>query len=214
MANTMSLNEKQQSIVTIAAFTASGDLDQLKNSLTEGLDAGLTVNEIKEILIQLYAYTGFPRSLNAINTFMAVLETRRSQGINDAEGLEPHPLPTNKSKSELGTEIQIALLGSPETSPALTFVPAMDAFVKEHLFADIWGRDNLDFHSRELVTIAALANLGGVNLQLRRHLNVGLNTGLTPALLTDVITVIASKVGKAEAENLREILAFVTQSIN
>ena len=207
MANTMSLNEKQQSIVTIATFTASGDLERLKKSLTEGLDAGLTVNEIKEILIQLYAYTGFPRSLNAINTFMAVLETRRSQGINDAEGLEPHPLPTNKSKSELGTEIQIALLGSPETSPALTFVPAMDAFVKEHLFADIWGRDNLDFHSRELVTIAALANLGGVNLQLRRHLNVGLNTGLTPALLTDVITVIASKVGKAEAENLREMLA-------
>ena len=207
MANTMSLNEKQQSIVTIATFTASGDLERLKKSLTEGLDAGLTVNEIKEILIQLYAYTGFPRSLNAINTFMAVLETRRSQGINDAEGLEPHPLPTNKSKSELGTEIQIALLGSPETSPALTFVPAMDAFVKEHLFADIWGRDNLDFHSRELVTIAALANLGGVNLQLRRHLNVGLNTGLTPALLTDVITVIASKVGKAAAENLREMLA-------
>ena len=207
MANTMSLNEKQQSIVTIATFTASGDLERLKKSLTEGLDAGLTINEIKEILIQLYAYTGFPRSLNAINTFMAVLETRRSQGINDAVGQEPHPLPKNKSKSELGTEIQIALLGSPETSPALTFVPAMDAFVKEHLFADIWGRDNLDFHSRELVTIAALANLGGVNLQLRRHLNVGLNTGLTPALLTDVITVIASKVGKAEAENLREMLA-------
>ena len=207
MANTMYLNEKQQSIVTIAAFTASGDLERLKNSLTEGLDAGLTINEIKEILIQLYAYTGFPRSLNAINTFMAVLETRRSQGINDAVGQEPHPLPTNKSKSELGTEIQIALLGSPETSPALTFVPAMDTFVKEHLFADIWGRDNLDFHSRELVTIAALANLGGVNLQLRRHLKVGLNTGLTPALLTDLITVIASKVGKAEAENLREMQA-------
>lgn len=207
MANTMSLNEKQQSIVTIATFTASGDLERLKKSLTEGLDAGLTINEIKEILIQLYAYTGFPRSLNAINTFMAVLETRRSQGINDAVGQEPHPLPANKSKSELGTEIQIALLGSPETSPALTFVPAMDAFVKEHLFADIWGRDNLDFHSRELVAIAALANLGGVNLQLQRHLKVGLNSGLTPALLTDVITVIASKVGKAEAENLREMLA-------
>ena len=207
MANTMSLNEKQQSIVTIAAFTASGDLERLKKSLTEGLDAGLTINEIKEILIQLYAYTGFPRSLNAINTFMAVLETRRSQGINDAVGQEPNPLPAHKSKSELGTEIQIALLGSPETSPALTFVPAMDAFVKEHLFADIWGRDNLDFHSRELVTIAALANLGGVNLQLRRHLKVGLNTGLTPALLTDLITVIVSKVGKAEAENLREMLA-------
>ncbi|KJS29540.1 MAG: hypothetical protein VR64_20520 [Desulfatitalea sp. BRH_c12] len=39
-------------------------------ALNQGLDAGLTVNEIKEILVQLYAYAGFPRSLNAIGTFM------------------------------------------------------------------------------------------------------------------------------------------------
>jgi 4-carboxymuconolactone decarboxylase len=32
----------------------------------------LTVNEIKEILVQMYAYAGFPRSLNGINAFMAV----------------------------------------------------------------------------------------------------------------------------------------------
>jgi alkylhydroperoxidase/carboxymuconolactone decarboxylase family protein YurZ len=59
------LNVKQQSIVTISAFTAKGDLLQLQNALVDGLDAGLTVNEIKEVLVQLYAYTGFPRSLNA-----------------------------------------------------------------------------------------------------------------------------------------------------
>ena len=70
------LNAKQEKIVTIAAFTASGDLQKLKTALSEGLDAGLTINEIKEILVQMYAYTGFPRSLNAITTFMGVLEER------------------------------------------------------------------------------------------------------------------------------------------
>ena len=68
------LNARQEKIVTIAAFTGSGDLQNLKPALNDGLDAGLTVNEIKEILVQLYAYVGFPRSLNAINTFMGVLE--------------------------------------------------------------------------------------------------------------------------------------------
>ena len=66
------LDPKQRAIVTISAFTSNGNLEKLKNSLNEGLDAGLTVNEIKEVLVQMYAYTGFPRSLNAINTFDAV----------------------------------------------------------------------------------------------------------------------------------------------
>ena len=74
MGKNQSLSAKQQGIITIAAFTTKGDLEKLKVSLNEGLDAGLTVNEIKEILVQLYAYTGFPRSLNGIGTFRGVWE--------------------------------------------------------------------------------------------------------------------------------------------
>lgn len=33
----------------------------------------ITINEIKEVLVQMYAYCGFPRSLNGINTFMTVV---------------------------------------------------------------------------------------------------------------------------------------------
>src|SRR5215218_9939576 len=57
------LNAQQQSIVSIAALTAVGDVEHLKTALNTGLDEGLTVNEIKEVLVQLYAYCGFPRSL-------------------------------------------------------------------------------------------------------------------------------------------------------
>jgi 4-carboxymuconolactone decarboxylase len=53
--NKQGMNAKQKAIVPIAAFTAKGDLDKLKTALNEGLDAGLTVNEIKEILVQMYA---------------------------------------------------------------------------------------------------------------------------------------------------------------
>ncbi len=60
------LNSKHQSIVPIAAFTAKGDLAGLQKALSDGLDAGLTVNEVKEVLVQLYAYVGLPRSLNAL----------------------------------------------------------------------------------------------------------------------------------------------------
>ena len=96
------LNARQRAIIPIAAFTANGDLAQLKTALNEGLDAGLTVNEIKEILVQLYAYAGFPRSLNGIGTFMTVMEERGKKGIKDEMGKEASPAPTDKSSLEYG----------------------------------------------------------------------------------------------------------------
>jgi len=203
------LNAKQENIVTIAAFTAKGDLDKLKAALNEGLDAGLTVNEIKEVLVQMYAYAGFPRSLNGIGTFMSVMEERQKKGIKDEPGREASPLPPNKSKLELGTEIQTRLIGSPASGAIYTFAPAIDAFLKEHLFADIFGRDNLDFQSREIATISALASMEGVNSQLQSHFNVGFNTGVTEAHMKSLISVLAAKVGKKEADNANDVLSRV-----
>src|SRR3954471_24203703 len=83
-----SLNAQQQSIVSIAALTAVGDLEHLKTQLNTGLDAGLTINEINEVLVQMYAYSGFPRSLNGISTFMKVVEERKTNGLKVTIGKE------------------------------------------------------------------------------------------------------------------------------
>jgi 4-carboxymuconolactone decarboxylase len=200
------LNAKQEKIVTIAAFTAKGDLPKLKTALNEGLDAGLTINEIKEILVQMYAYAGFPRSLNGINTFIGALEERGQKGIKDEAGKEASPLPANKTRLELGTQIQTSLAGRPVTGAIYTFVPVIDMFLKEHLFGDIFGRDNLDFQSREVTTISALASMEGVNPQLQAHFNIGFNVGLAEAQMKSLISVLEAKVGKKEAENASEVL--------
>jgi 4-carboxymuconolactone decarboxylase len=204
--NTQALSPKQQSIVTIAAFTAKGDLEKLKIALNEGLDAGLTINEIKEVLVQMYAYTGFPRSLNAISTFITVMDERGKKGLRDELGREASPLPSNKSRIEFGTEIQTRLIGAPATGGYIAFTPAIDEFLKGHLFGDIFGRDNLDFQSREIATISALASMEGVNAQLQGHFNVGLNVGLSQAQMRSLILVIESRVGKKEADNAFAIL--------
>ncbi|MBD2872781.1 (R)-mandelonitrile lyase [Paenibacillus arenilitoris] len=200
------LTARQENIVTIAAFTAAGDLPKLEHALNEGLDAGLTVNEIKEILVQMYAYAGFPRALNGINTFMAVMEEREEKGIKDETGKEASPLPADKSSVELGTEIQTELIGAPAAGGYITFAPAIDEFLKGHLFGDIFGRDNLDFQSRELATIAALANMSGVNSQLESHFKIGFNTGLTEAQMKRLISVLEVEVGKKEADNAHKVL--------
>lgn len=208
----LALSSKQQGIIPIAAFTAKGDLEKLKLSLIEGLDAGLSVNEIKEILVQLYAYTGFPRSLNGIGSFMTVLEERQKKGIKDEVGREASPLPAKKSSIELGTDIQTQLVGKPVSGAIYTFAPAIDQFLKGHLFGDIFGRDNLDFQSRENATISALASMEGVNPQLQAHLNIGFNVGLTEAQMRNLISVFKAKVGKKEAANANELLGKVVSS--
>jgi len=68
--NSEQLSASQQSIIQIAALTAKGDLQALKPALNKGLDSGLTINQIKEVLVHLYAYCVFPRSIRGIQTFM------------------------------------------------------------------------------------------------------------------------------------------------
>jgi 4-carboxymuconolactone decarboxylase len=112
------LDAKQQSIVKIAALTAAGDLEQLKTQLSTGLDSGLTVNEIKEVLVQLYAYCGFPRSLNGISTFMSVMDDRKAKGINDPAGKEAKPETVETGKYERGRKTLEALTKTQQVKPA------------------------------------------------------------------------------------------------
>lgn len=199
------LDAKQKSIVTISAFTANGETVLLKRELNRGLDAGLTINEIKEVLYQIYAYAGFPRSLNAITTFQAVLLERQKKGINDTPGKESVSLPSGKSKYEIGTENLTRLAGS-SMAAGSEFAPTIERFLKEHLFADIFGRDNLDWKTRELATISALASLQKAENQLRSHMAVGMRNGLTAEQLRETVSLITEKIGKTAGDSAAAVL--------
>jgi alkylhydroperoxidase/carboxymuconolactone decarboxylase family protein YurZ len=203
------LNAQQQSIVSIAALTAVGDIEHLKTQLNTGLDAGLTINEIKEVLVQLYAYCGFPRSLNAINTFMSVVEERKAKGVTDVVGKEASTISDNANKYETGKKTLQTLTGQEEKGPktgANAFAPIIDTFLKEHLFADIFSRDVLTHQQRELATISVLSAMEGVAPQLQFHLAVGMNIGLTESQLNQVFSIIEIHIGKQQAEIAKNVL--------
>jgi alkylhydroperoxidase/carboxymuconolactone decarboxylase family protein YurZ len=192
------LSTKQQTIVPIAAAMAVGNMSQLDLALNQGLDAGLTVSEIREVLVQLYAYAGFPRSLNALGQLMKVLDARRHRGAQDPAGREPSALPRGSDMLALGTANQTKLLGGPAKSPLYDFAPVIDDFLKQHLFGDIFARDNLDWQSRELATVGALSAMPGVESQLQAHIAFSMNVGLTAAQLRQVAAVLA-EAGQADA---------------
>jgi alkylhydroperoxidase/carboxymuconolactone decarboxylase family protein YurZ len=203
------LTKRQQALATISAYTATGNLAGLHEALGQGLNVGLTVNEEKEVLVQLYAYCGFPRSLQGINTLMKVLEERKAQGKHDVVGREASPITNTAPKYERGKQNLSKLTGKPEPDPktgANAFSPEIDVFLKEHLFADIFERDILTFQEREIATISALISLGGVEPMLQAHIGMSLNTGLTGAQVQEIITLDEAAIGKKAADAARAVL--------
>jgi 4-carboxymuconolactone decarboxylase len=210
-----SLNEKQKSIITISSLTAKGDLVKLKTALNTGLEAGLTINETKEVLVHLYAYCGFPRSIRGLQTFMEVLNERKAKGINDSTGREASVINEGNNKYERGKKILSELTKMPQPEKLTgyaAFAPTIDSFLKEHLFADIFERDVLTYAQRELVTISVIATIGNAGPMLQSHLGISLNVGITAEQLQKFVTIIKSAAGKKEAKAAQTILDGVLKS--
>jgi 4-carboxymuconolactone decarboxylase len=202
------LTKQQRAIAPIAAAGATGDLPQLNAALQQGLDAGLTISEAKEILVQLYAYAGFPRSLNALGELMKVLEVRRQRGIADAPGTDPvHHIPVGEELLAAGTANQTKLAGGPVKGALFDFAPVIDQYLKTHLFGDIFARDNLDWRSRELATIGMLSAMSGLESQLEAHVRFAMNVGLSASQLGELADVLAMRGETHAAHRVREALA-------
>ena len=210
------LSSKEKSIISIASLTAIGDLEELKVALNNGLEAELTVNEIKEILVHTYAYCGFPRSIRGLQTFMEVIEERKAKGINDTIGVEASSITNNSSKYDRGKQILGELTGKPQPntlSGYSAFAPAIDTFLKEHLFADIFERDILTYAQRELVTISVISAIGEAEPMLKSHLSICLNVGITPNQLEEFVTVIKPSIGRKKTKSVKKIVTEVLDTI-
>ena len=171
------LTERQKHLGTLAALEAQGDLVRLKPAVQNALNAGVTINEIKEAFSQLYAYTGFPRSLNALGVLGQVLNENPQNSWKEGKPFSrPAEWDDAATALKVGTEVQTSLSGRPFN---YTFCPQGDYYLKSHLFGDIFAGDQLSHADRELVTVAALSALKGVAPQLAAHKAGAVNMGNT-----------------------------------
>lgn len=205
--STMELTQRQQALVTIAASEAKGDMKRLKAALNTGFEAGLTISEAKEALSQLYAYTGFPRSLNALGTLQQVIDDRQKQGLRTEPGREADPLPENYDALREGTRVQTQLTGGQPFN--YQFAPQTDYYLKAHLFGDIFARNNLTFADREIVTVSAISALPGCEPQLKAHVSGARNMGVSDAALHEIPAVLTATVGETEAFRAQQAVAAI-----
>ena len=201
--NQLSFTTEQAACMSaIACNEAKGDLVALESAIHNGLESELTVSQIKEALSQLYAYTGFPRSLNALGVLQKIVNGKSS---NDKweEGSEASPLPSDFDALKEGTRVQTQLTGKPFN---YEFAPATDYYLKAHLFGDIFARDNLTYADRELVTVSALSGLQGVEPQQKAHIAGARNMGVTEEQLQDIVVALAANGLLDEAGRLAGLL--------
>ncbi len=187
----------------IACDEAKGDLVALESAIHNGLEAELTVSQIKEALSQLYAYTGFPRSLNALGVLQRVIGDRQAKGAKVLMGEDASPLDDDYDALKEGTRVQTQLVGK---AFEYEFAEATDYYLKAHLFGDIFARDNLTYADRELVTVSALSGLEGVEPQLKAHIAGARNMGVTEEQLQGIVVALAANGLLNEAGRLAGLL--------
>lgn len=183
MTMAQNLNDRQKALAACACLEAKGDLVRLEKEVKNALDKGVSINELKEAFSQLYAYTGFPRSLNALGVLGKVLETPKPEWQEGKAFERPEMWDNAEEALRKGTEVQTKLSGRPFN---YTFSPQNDYYLKAHLFGDIFAGNLLSPADREIVTLAALCGMNGVEPQLAAHKRGAVNMGNTQAQVDEL----------------------------
>ena len=177
------LTERQKGLAACACLMAQGNMERLEPAVRSALDSGVTINELKEAFSQLYAYTGFPRSLNALGVLSKVLEEKNPAWQEGKPWTRPAEWDDAKAAYELGKNNQTQLSGR---AFDYAFCPQDDYYLKAHLFGDIFAGDQLSHADREIVTVAALSGLEGVAPQLAAHKAGAVNMGNSQELVDEL----------------------------
>lgn len=198
------LDLKAKEIAVVAALTAMGTAQpQLKVHLNGALNTGSTISEIKEVILQMSVYAGFPSCINGMVAFKEVLHERKAQGFSDPEGKAPSA--TNPSDRQRVGELALSELDGWQVGRLEAafgeFAPEIVKFTLEYGYADIFSRDNLDKQHRQIATIAALTAMGNARPQLKFHVNAGLNIGLTVENIREIMLLMSVYAGFPHAIN-------------
>ena len=179
------LSVRDRSIVTLSVLIARNQSAEMPYYLDLAIDSGLNPSEISEIITHLAFYSGWANAMSAARVTKAVFEKR---------GVTLDQLPP--ASGDL-LPIDEAAEAQRDTAVGQNFgavAPGVVQFTRDALFRDLWLRPGLAPRDRSLVTVSALVATGQV-AQLTYHLNRAMDSGLTQAQASEVMTQLAFYAG-------------------
>lgn len=189
-------SRRDRSMSVIAALTAMAREVELKQHVAGGLNHGLSVDEVDEIMVQLSAYIGLPFALagsTIIDTVIAEREGTETREIPRA----PAIVQDDEKRRAAGLDVLTTLLGDPNLdkdlveSQILNSQGDMGSLVMDYAFGDVWSRPQLSRRDRSLIVVSALTAIN-MKHELEIHIGAGLNHGITPVEIEEImITMVA-----------------------
>jgi 4-carboxymuconolactone decarboxylase len=187
------LDTKTRVMLILASIIGSQALSEYKIMAGAALNVGITPVELKEIVYQSVAYVGMAKAFDFVH---ATNEALTGRGIQLP--LESQSTTGPETRYDKGLAIQKAVFGemidqmyarSPKDQLHI------QKFLSANCFGDYYTRKGLDIKVRELVTLSILIALGGVESQIKGHIQGNLNVGNDREILLSVITQLLPWVG-------------------
>lgn len=205
------LDGRAVSMVRLAAIVATGGVAPFRALARLAIArTGVTPIELKEIVYQSIAYVGMARAADYID---AVNEVLTEAGVNLPLPSQSATTPTTRFQQ--GLDVQGRIAGVAAVAARLRDAPADQAhfyrYLASNCFGDTVGRHGLDLPTRELLTFAMLAALGGSEPQLRGHVSGNLAVGNKRSRLLAVLTVLVPYIGYPRTLNALAAINEVTR---
>jgi 4-carboxymuconolactone decarboxylase len=204
-----SLDVRTRLMVQLASMIASHAVSEYRMMLGAALTVGVTPVEAKEIVYQAVPYVGMAKVFDVLHATNDVVSER---------GVEL-PLPgqattTPQTRFEKGLEVQKRVIGAERVDAMHASAPEDEQHIQRFLSANCFGdhltRTGIDVPTRELLTFAMLAALGGCEPQLKGHVAANVNVGNDRARLLDVLTQLLPYIGYPRTLNALRVLDEVT----
>lgn len=198
------LNTKTRVILILASTIGSHAVNEYKLMVGAALNVGITPVEIKEILYQSVPYVGMARAFDFVH---ATNEVLAGKGVQLP--LEGQSTTSPETRYDKGLAVQRAVFGEAidqmyERSPKDQL--HIQRFLSANCFGDYYTREGVEIRVRELITLSILIALGGVESQVKGHMQGNLNLGNGRDILLSVITQLLPWIGYPRTLNALKCL--------
>jgi len=193
------MDTKTRLMMILGSTIASQAISEYKVMIGTALNIGVTPVEIKEILYQSVPYVGIAKVLDFIHATNEILQ---SKGIQLP--LKGQSTVSSGTRHAKGLDLRKQVFGD-TTEKMYTESPKDQLHIQKYLsancFGDYYTRKGLDIKTRELLTFALLISFGGVEPQIKGHIQGNLNVGNEKKLLLSVVTQLLPYIGYPRALN-------------
>jgi 4-carboxymuconolactone decarboxylase len=206
------LGRRERSLLVISTLAAQGRDQELVAHTRNGLQHGLTPEEVEEVVLHVAAYAGYPAAMASSRRIDTAL--REWLKVETLRSRSPARQKSDAERDRDGAEVRARLAGglSSPMHPAAADAEAAEAVLGQvpvissrWVFGEIWTRDQLAPRDRSISTLSILITVGALE-ELPFYAEVGRKSGLSEVEIEEIANHLTLYVGAPRAAQAMQVL--------